>query len=315
MKGRGPGPPSSKTSEKVQKDIMSTRPSHWRMVLASGGADVGGVAGFVVAGDVPLGPEERHGGFAGGFHLVADFGDGAADALVHGEVGGDVVAGDEHVFDGVVGVAVAGDEVDGDVVVGGVLEEGVDPLGGGGGGAADAEARVDGLEVACGVVVELEVAALVRDASPEVDVGLVPDFEVPLRDLVDAVALDEVAGEGGDEAVPLLVGLGRGDIGLVPEGVEGVGVEGELFGHEADLDDGADAVGEEAVVDLIDVGEVVDGVAVLVFVVDADLVVEDGVEADVAEVGDLLHGAQVAAVAVAQCEDAARPEPNICSQK
>ena len=50
---------------------------------------------------------------------------------------------------------------------------------------------------------------------------------------------------------------------------------------------------KQAVVDLIDVGEVVDGVAVLVFVVDADLVVQDGVEADVSEVRDLLYGAQI----------------------
>ena len=87
---------------------------------------------------------------------------------------------------------------------------------------------------------------------------------------------------------------------LVPEGVEGVGVEGELLGHEADLDDGADAGGEEPVVDLVDVGEVVDGVAVLVLGVDAELIVEDGVEADVAEVGDGFDGAEVVHVAAAE---------------
>ncbi len=56
---------------------------------------------------------------------------------------------------------------------------------------------------------------------------------------------------------------------------------------------------------MIDVGEVVDGVAVLVFVVDADFVVEDGVEANVAEVRYFLHGTQVFAVAFAQSQDGA----------
>ena len=140
-------------------------------------------------------------------------------------------------------------------------------------------------------VVELEVGLLAGDAVPEVDVGLIPHLEVPLGDFFETVAGDEMLGEGGHERVPLFEGLGWGDVLLVPEGVEGVGVKGELLGHEADLDDGADAVFEQAVVDLVDVGEVVDGVAVLVLVVDADLVVEDGVEANVLEVGGFFDGA------------------------
>ena len=43
----------------------------------------------------------------------------------------------------------------------------------------------------------------------------------------------------------------------------------------------------------------------LVFVVDADLVVEDGVEADVLEVGDLVDGANVVAIGLAEGEDGA----------
>ena len=40
-----------------------------------------------------------------------------------------------------------------------------------------------------------------------------------------------------------------------------------------------------------------------IFVVDADFVVQDGVEADVFEIGGLLHFAQVAAIAFAQTQD------------
>ena len=62
-----------------------------------------------------------------------------------------------------------------------------------------------------------------------------------------------------------------------------VGIEGQLLGHEADLDDRADAILQQAIVDLIDIGKVVDRVAVLVLVVDSDLVMQDGVKAHIAK--------------------------------
>ena len=55
----------------------------------------------------------------------------------------------------------------------------------------------------------------------------------------------------------------------------------KLLRHEAQFDEGADAVGQQAVVDLVDVREVVDRLALFVLVVDADFVVKDGVEAHV----------------------------------
>jgi hypothetical protein len=87
--------------------------------------------------------------------------------------------------------------------------------------------------------------------------------------------------------------------------MESVGIEGELLRHEADLNDGTNAVGEEVVIDLVDVGEVVDGVAVLVFVVDSELIVQDGVEANVFEVGDLFYGFEVVEIALTKHESAA----------
>ena len=52
------------------------------------------------------------------------------------------------------------------------------------------------------MIVELEVGGLLGLAGPEVDVGLVPHFEVPLGDFVDAVAIDQMLGELVDEVVP-----------------------------------------------------------------------------------------------------------------
>src|SRR6266481_1529495 len=158
-------------------------------------------------------------------------------------------------------------------------KETVDPDGLCGGGAADAEAGADALGGARGAIVELIVSGLLRIAGPEVDVRLVPDFKIPLRDFVFAVTRDEMTCEVFDELLPLVPVLGRRDILLVPESVKGAGIRGELLGHEAELDERADVVLEEAVVNLVDVGEVVNGMAIFVLVVEADFVVEDGVEA------------------------------------
>ena len=115
--------------------------------------------------------------------------------------------GAEEIFDGVVGVAVGRDEVDGDVVGGGVREKVGYPGGRGRCGTAYAQARTDLLEVAGGVVVELEVGLLAGHSTPEVDVGLIPDFEVPGRDLIDAVAVHEVLCEVRHQVVPALEAL------------------------------------------------------------------------------------------------------------
>jgi hypothetical protein len=63
--------------------------------------------------------------------------------------------------------------------------------------------------------------------------------------------------------------------------MKGIRVEGELLRHEADLYDWSYAVLQQTVINLIDVSEVIDRVAVFVFVVDAEFVVEDSVETDV----------------------------------
>ena len=65
---------------------------------------------------------------------------------------------------------------------------------------------------------------------------------------------------------------------LVPERVQRVRVERKLFRHEADLHNRAHAILQEPVIDLIDIGEVIDGIAVLVFVVYAYFVMKNGMK-------------------------------------
>ncbi len=166
---------------------------------------------------------------------------------------------------------------------------------------ADAQLRAYGLDVARGVVVELEVGLLPRRSSPEIEIGLVPHFEVPARHFVDAIAIDQVPGELRDHVVPLGIILGRRDVGVIPERLQ-IRPRGQLVGHEAELDERLHVGGQQPIIDLIDVREVVDRLALLVFVVDADIVEQDAVKANVLESGDLAHRSQVVAIGVAQAE-------------
>lgn len=50
------------------------------------------------------------------------------------------------------------------------------------------------------MVVELEVGLLARNAVPAADVGLTPDFEVPLRDFVIPSGINKMLAEVLDDA-------------------------------------------------------------------------------------------------------------------
>ena len=84
---------------------------------------------------------------------------------------------------------------------------------------ADGQARVDVLDRGCGDVVEVE--PLVPGAGPEhLEVGLVPDLEVPPEHLVEAVPVDQVLDQALHEVVPALPVLGRGDVrGVLEDGL------------------------------------------------------------------------------------------------
>src|SRR5262245_42074134 len=186
-------------------------------------------------------------------------------------------------------------------ICGSVFQKIAHPIGRSCGRSAHTKARADGFEGAGGMTVKLEVGGLFGFAGPEIDVRLIPHLEIPLRDLVEAIAFDKVTSESADKVVPFAVILGRRDDLLVPERMN-VLASGELSGHEADFDERTDAVGEKTVVDLVHVGKVVERTAGVVFVVDAVFVVKNGVEADVTEVGYFLHSSEIVAIAFAHGE-------------
>src|SRR5580704_4819505 len=77
----------------------------------------------------------------------------------------------------------------------------------------------------------------------------------------------------------------------------------ELARHEAQFDKRANAVRSQAVVNLIDVGPIVDWPALRVLVVDAYLVVENGMKTDILNAGGRFRGTKVTTVAIAQGQD------------
>src|SRR5260370_2578789 len=81
-----------------------------------------------------------------------------------------------------------------------------------------------------------------------------------------------------NELLPLVPVLRRRNVLFVPEGMQRVRIGGKLFGREAELDEWADVILEQAVVDLIDIGEVVYRLAVFVLVVKAGFARQNGVE-------------------------------------
>ena len=189
------------------------------------------------------------------------------------------------------GVHVRGDEVEGNVVRLYMREKGRDPHGLRGRRPAYLQARGDGFEGACGMVVELKVSRLLGATGPEIKIRFVPDFELPLSDFVETVAGDKVRGQGAHHVVPKLIVLGRGDNGLVEERLRLARVRGHLARHKAKLDKRPNVVRQQPVVNLVDVGEVIGGGVLCGFgsqagvlddavrIVEPNLIHQDAVEA------------------------------------
>ncbi len=77
----------------------------------------------------------------------------------------------------------------------------------------------------------------------------------------------------------------------------------EQLWHEADLDKRPDAVGQQTVVDLIDVAEVIAGFPVIVLVVHTHFVVQDPVKADVFKPGNAFDVPEILAITFPQRKD------------
>jgi hypothetical protein len=177
-------------------------------------------------------------------------------------------------------VGVGADEVDRRVGRLGMRQEFRHPGRAGAGRAADAQLRIEGLEGPGGARVEVEIGLLVGLLPEAVEIGLVPDLEVPAAHFRRAIALEQVAREGVDQRHPAL-GLGvRGVAGPVEDLLVG-GLQRQRC--EAQLDEGLDAPRQQRVVEPVDAAEVEAQTAAGVARHGLEHVVEDGVKAQVAK--------------------------------
>src|SRR4249920_614185 len=110
--------------------------------------------------------------------------------------------------------------------------------------AADTKRGVDALDGRRRFVVKPEVSRLLRLAHPEVDVRLVPHFEVPARDLRLAVAIDQMLRKATDQLPPFLPIAWRRHDRFVPERMKRR-LGRQLPRHEAQLDKRTDAIRQQ----------------------------------------------------------------------
>src|SRR6185437_9085255 len=101
------------------------------------------------------------------------------------------------------------DEVHRDMVLGSVAQKLRHPCCRCGRWPAHTQPRRDGLQRTRRVRIQIEVRFHARDTAPEVDVRLIPNLEVPLRNLINAEVLDQVLRECTDQTIPSLHALRR----------------------------------------------------------------------------------------------------------
>src|SRR5690349_9319562 len=99
------------------------------------------------------------------------------------------------------------------------------------------------------------------------------------------------------EVIPLRPIFWRSYVGLVPKGMNGIR-HCQFSRHEAQLNERFYAVREQAVINLVHIRKVIDGVLLAVFIVQANFVVKNGMKTDIHEVGDLFDLTQVLAIAL-----------------
>src|SRR5579859_2021838 len=152
------------------------------------GAHVGAVGylGLIAVIGIVFGPDEWNVRIGGSRDLLVHLFNRAADHFV----ARDIFVSAEDVFGLVISVDVRGDKIHRDIFFFAVGEETVGPGGLRGGRPTDTQTGADLLDGAGGVVVQIVIGGFLGLAGPEIDIGLVPDFEIPVSYFVFAVAID-----------------------------------------------------------------------------------------------------------------------------
>src|ERR1700722_19161673 len=106
-------------------------------------------------------------------------------------------------------------------------------------------------------------------------------------------------GKMGDHVVPFIVVFRWRNIWFVPEGMKDR-FRGQFLWHEAEFYKWAYVIGQKAIIDLVDVREIVRNLPGSIFIVQPDFIVKNCVESYVLKTGCSLHFTQIAPVLVPQ---------------
>src|SRR5262249_39539373 len=136
-------------------------------------------------------PDEREPGHRRRFDLVVNLLHSAADHLI----ARNELLCPENILCTIISVHVRRNEINRNVVLFAIADESVSPRSLGGRMSANADLWAGSLESARSVLVELPVGVLPRIAAPEIEIGLVPDFEIPLAHFLDAISAHEMFGQ------------------------------------------------------------------------------------------------------------------------
>ena len=173
--------------------------------------------------------------------------------------------------------------------------------------SANPERGVDFLHSLGRILVELEILLLGSSVEEEIEIRFVPHLEVPLPDLLDAIALDAMPQERFDEGTPLrFVARGYG-VCLPPEATEPIFLGGNpgslrfllLFGKnlrlqrvgwiESKLHKGPNPHRQQAVEHIVHILPVVDRLPILADLVNEHVVMEEAVKTHELEAALVVH--------------------------
>jgi len=110
----------------------------------------------------------------------------------------------ENILARIVGINVRRDKIHWHAILNGVLNETIDPGGLRRSGSTHAQPAIHALQGSRGCIIKLVISLFLRIAHPKINIRLVPDFEVPVGNLINAVALDKVLRKMSDQVVPFV---------------------------------------------------------------------------------------------------------------
>src|SRR5271166_3597015 len=199
----------------------------------------------------------------------------------------------ENILRDVIRIDVRGHEVDGHILFHTMLNETIDPSSLRGGRSPHPEARADLLEGSCRDVIKSVIGFLLRLPSPKIEVGFVPNLEVPIGHILYAISLYEVLGEPKNQLIPLMRIARWRHIWVVPELVRSRPL-GQFLRHETQFDKRIHPNLSHAIVDQVNAGEIQQQIARWILTpIDSHLVLKNSVKPDVPDVHNFSQRPQV----------------------